>query len=141
MGQIIGKMPTLIARVLELDSSKEEKITEILKEIEGIAWGSDIIQEFRVSMEERDQKTIESSNLVVKFFKINNLLLQPWVIVPQSTKSNSFITLTETALLRMLGMNDWLKSQKRSMIEPQGSFLKVIFGERLGGRFDDRVGQ
>ena len=78
-----------------------------------------------------------------KFYAVNALHTKPWIIVPTSSPTDSFIMMTETSIIKLInskmlekytGMNikKWLTVANQGMREPQGSFLKAIFGSRLG---------
>ena len=77
---------------------------------------------------------------------MNALHSKPWSIVPSSAPTDSFVLMTETAIIKQidprmlerftgLTKEQWLTNGNQGMREPQGSFLKAIFGPQLGGNF------
>jgi len=92
----------------------------------------------RVKVLKKAKMIVQQKNAVVKFIKINQMLQEPWVVVPQSSAGSSFVTFTETSVLRHMPSWDqtWLKASRKSMDRPTGSLLKEIYGPTLGGRFD-----
>jgi hypothetical protein len=140
-GQIIGRLPVLISKCLT-ENVPIASIEAILATPKFMAPGID------------RPAGNDQTDLVYKFIEINNLLLRPFSVVPQSPISDSFITFTESSLLRRLdpkmvfeatGMSlsskngsSWLNKDKLALrpTTAQGRFLKFLFGDQLGGRFD-----
>lgn len=104
----------------------------------------------------------ELDDAVYKFVLINQMLSNPWIIVPQSSMIDCYISITEASLLPLLdpellekktgikkssdSLPSWLKHGKLN--QPQGHLWKALFGPKLGGRFQyctidehlDRIG-
>ena len=126
--QIISKLSILTASIANQTDSDDEAKDKEIREI-------------------FDRKEAHGWNHVSKFYEINKLHPKPWVLVPKSGPKDSFVMITETAIIRNMdpemlesatgiSMNNWLTDNKgRGMKEPQGSFLKFLFGDALGGDF------
>ena len=128
-GQVIGKLPLILSKLLDEYYDDAVKLHEI-----------EIIS--------------QSTQYVMKYLQLNIMLQSPWSL-PMSTISDSFVSFTEAGLINLLdddileketgliiskgsGKNpvdkpSWLDDKAQSMIEPQGSFWKFLFGPKLGG--------
>ena len=128
--QIISKLSILTAAISNQTDSDDEAAAKD-REIREI----------------NDRKEVDGWNHVSKFYKINKLHPKPWVLVPKSGPKDLFVMITETAIIRNMdpemleratgiSMDNWLTdNQGRGIKEPQGSFLKFLFGDALGGDF------
>jgi hypothetical protein len=173
-GQIIGKLPLLIAQILEETDHKD--LPETRASIESILTYScskmdkdslekymqdqgnqietgDDANEFEGDEANEFVKMGDEANefvdAVYKFVRINQMLSNPWKVVPQSSVTDCSILITEASLLPLLDpvllqsktsirkshstLPSWLKSGKLN--QPQGHFWRVLFGPTLGGKF------
>ena len=128
-GQIFGKLPLILAQLLKEKEGDQEASDEI-----------DIL--------------CQSTQYVCRYVKLNAMLQNPWSL-PISAVTNSSVLITEAGLINLLnkdkvskatgkvvshgsGKNpasgeSWLDSSSQAMVQPQGSFWKLIFGNKLGG--------
>ena len=126
--QTISKLSILTASIANQTDSDDEAKDKEIREI-------------------FDRKEAHGWNHVSKFYEINKLHPKPWVLVPKSGPKDSFVMITETAIIRNMdpemlenatgiSKENWLTDNRgRGMKEPQGSFLKFLFGDALGGDF------